>query len=83
MPVAMTRDRVIFKGTIDVPLLTTNAQVTFPEPMPGDYDIYFQQPTGGLSVTGVSNKTSTGFTVTLSVNLAGSLTWAAVEKRAA
>jgi hypothetical protein len=81
MPVATTRDRVIFKGTESIPLLAGPRTVTFPYEMPGDYDVYFVQPTGGLSITGITNKTSTGFTISLTVNLAGSITWAAVEIR--
>lgn len=83
MPVAMTRDRTIFKGTENVPLLAGPRPITFPYDMPGDYEVYFVQPSGGISVTSISNKTASGFTINLTVNISGSLTWAAVETRVA
>lgn len=81
MPALMPRDRVIYRGDVSVPLLTAQVTVTFPADMPGAYDVYFKQPTGGLSITSIGNVTPSGFTINLSVNLAGSLTWVAVEQR--
>ncbi len=48
--------------------------------MPGPYDIYFAVQPTGINVTGVSNVTANGFTITVAITLAGSVTYAAVEQ---
>lgn len=82
MPAVRRRDKTIYKDTIPVVLLTTNYQVVFPAPMPSGmaYDIYFAVQPSGINVTGVSNITANGFTITVSLTLAGSITYAAVEQ---
>jgi hypothetical protein len=80
MPAARRRDKVIYKNTIPIVLLTTNYTVTFPAQMPGPYDVYFAIQPSGINVTGITNQTSTGFTITVAVSVAGSITYAAVEQ---
>lgn len=79
MPAVRPRDRVVYKGTIAVPLLATAQVVTFATPMPNTYDLYFRTPSG-ITVTGVSAQTATGFTLSLGITLAGNLLWVAVEQ---
>jgi len=74
------RDRVIYRGDISVTLISGPQTVVFPQPMPGDYDIYIAVPQSGLMVTSTTNKTLAGFTMALTISLAATLTWVAVEK---
>ncbi len=73
------RDRIIYKGTVPVTLVDVFKDVTFPAPMPNDYDIYLKVPNGCTLVNTISNKTANGFRFNISVSLAGSVEWAAVE----
>lgn len=79
MPVSMRRDRMVQKGSIPVALLQVQKSVTFDTPMPGPYDLYFKD-LGGVAITGVTQNGLTGFTVNISITLAGSFDWVAVER---
>jgi hypothetical protein len=70
---------MVLKGSIPVTILLTSAVVTFPESMPGDYDLYFKTTTG-ITVNAVSAKDMNGFTLALGVTLGGTIDWVAVEK---
>lgn len=77
--VVSRRDRTIYVGSVSVLLVDVAKDIVFPAPMPGDYDIYIKVPQTGTLVNSIGSKTANGFRMNLSVSLAGTVTWAAVE----
>lgn len=80
MGAILTPQKQYRKGTVNVALLEFNKVVTFMSPMPDmNYDLYFN--VNGLNV-GVNaiNKTTEGFTMTLGVSIAGTITWLAIQQ---
>ncbi len=80
MPVTRTRDKVIYSGTVAIPLLQLNTAIVLPGPMPdANYDIYWMVPNIAVGVS-IMNQTVNGFTVVLGASTAMTFKWAAVEK---
>lgn len=73
------RDRVIYKGSLPVLLADVAKDVTFPAPMPNDYDVYIKVPQTGTVINNIGNKTPNGFRMNINVSLASTVEWAAVE----
>lgn len=73
------RDRVYYKGSMPIALLDAFKDITFPAPMPNDYDVYIKVPQTGTVINNIGNKTPNGFRMNLNVSLASTVDWLAVE----
>lgn len=82
MPLLRSSDLQYRRGTLNFSLLSLVRTVTFDEPMPGPYDLFWA-PGAGVSVgVTISNQTAAGFTMTVGINLSSmDLQWLAVERR--
>lgn len=79
MPLTRSRDKLIYKGSVDFTLVTLQQVVTFPGPMPdNNYDIYWSNPNIALNIS-ITNKTINGFTIVIAVGMISTVKWAAVE----
>lgn len=80
-PLARPRDREIRTGTSTFALLTTSVNATFSTPMPSsDYEVYYRYVSGvAVNIPTTSAKTANGFTSGISVGVASTVAWIAVE----
>lgn len=85
MPSTRQSDLQFRKGTEAFTLVSLVKTIIFSEPFPTsigtNYSIYWQQP-GAVSVSvSITNKTVSGFTITVGLSVSASLNWYAVEDR--
>lgn len=82
MPLLRSSDLQYRRGTLNFSLLSLVRTVTFDEPMPGPYDIFWKTPNISVNIS-VTSQTSSGFTLTVGLSLGSmDLEYLAVERRA-
>lgn len=77
MATTMQRDKVVRRGTEAFTVLQLLRVVSIDMPT-SNYEVYYKAD-GLLVNASTSAKTATSFTINLSVGIAGSLSWIAVE----